>query len=146
MRLLLTAPSAVLVNAPVAKIFAESEAGAFCILPRHADIATILVPGLLTYVPADTRADGEPAAAATATETDAQDGEVVVAIDHGVLVKCADEVRVTCLRAVVAGDLAGAVATVQQRFRQQSEREKRARTMLLRLEADILRRLGELRD
>ncbi|MFO7545895.1 MAG: hypothetical protein R6W77_10410 [Trueperaceae bacterium] len=146
MRLLLTAPSAVLVDAQVAKIVAESEAGSFCILPHHADVATILVPGLLTYVPADPRKDGDAIAAAGAMDPDDQDGEVVVAIDHGVLVRCADEVRVTCQRAVIAGDLAGAVATVQQRFRQQSEREKRARTMLLRLEADILRRLGELRD
>jgi len=146
MRLLLTAPAAVLVDARVAKIVAESEAGSFCILPRHADVATILVPGLLTYVPADRRPDGGAGTGDSAVAPDAQGGEVVVAIDHGVLVRCADEVRVTTQRAIIAGDLAGAVATVQHRFRQQSEREKRARTMLLRLEADILRRLGELRD
>jgi F-type H+-transporting ATPase subunit epsilon len=144
-RLLLTAPSVVLVDALVGKIVAESVAGSFCILPRHADIATVLVPGLLTYVPADPGHDGTADTAST-RQTDRQDGEVVVAIDHGVLVKCADEVRVTCQRAMVAGDLADAVATVQQRFQRESEREKRARTMLLRLEADILRRLGELRD
>jgi F-type H+-transporting ATPase subunit epsilon len=125
-RLLLTAPSGVLVDAPARKIVAESIEGSFCLLPRHADVTTLLVPGLLAYLGEDDR-------------------EVFAAVDHGVLVKAGDVVRVACQRGVVAGDLGEAETTVRERFDVQSEREKRARSTLLRLEADILRRLGELR-
>ncbi len=126
MKLLLSVPTGVLVDTSVRRIVAESDRGSFCVLPRHADTATLLVPGLLAY----TGADGE---------------EVIVAVDDGVLVKTGKQVRVACQRAVVAGDLGSAEATVRERFQSQSEQEKRARSALLRLEADILRRLGELR-
>jgi F-type H+-transporting ATPase subunit epsilon len=125
-KLLVTVPSGVLVDAEARKVVAESQRGSFCLLPRHADVATLIVPGLLIY------------------RTEADD-EVIVAVDHGVLVKAGDSVRVACQRGTVAGDLGDAEATVRERFRVQSEREKRARSALLRLEADILRRLGELR-
>lgn len=126
MRLLVTAPSGVLVDTETRKVVAESPRGSFCLLPRHADVTTLIVPGLLIY-----RSE--------------QDDEVIVAVDQGVLVKAGDVVRVACQRGMVAGDLGDAEATVRERFRVQSEREKRARSTLLRLEADILRRLGELR-
>jgi F-type H+-transporting ATPase subunit epsilon len=126
-RLLLSQQSGVLVDASVRKIIAESDRGSFCLLPRHADTATVLVPGLLAY-------------------TDEAGEEVIVAVDEGVLVKVGEQVRVACQRAVVAGDLGSAEATVRERFQTQSEREKRARSALLRLEADIMRRLGELRS
>ena len=126
MNLLLTVPSDVLIDAPATKILAESTSGSFCLLPRHADTAAVLVPGLLTYV----GEDGD---------------EVVVAIDRGLLVKVGASVRVSCQRAVIAPDLASAEATVRDRFRTKSEGEKRSRNVLLRLEADILRRLGQLR-
>ncbi len=127
MRLLLSLPSGVLVDAPVRKVVAESERGAFCLLPRHADTATVLVPGLLSYL-------------------DEHGDEVIVAVDEGVLVKVGEHVRVACQRAVVAGDLGSAEAMVRERFQTQNEREKHARATLLQLEADILRRLGELRS
>jgi F-type H+-transporting ATPase subunit epsilon len=86
-RLLLTVPTGILVDEPVTKVLAESAEGSFCLLPRHLDLATVLVPG-----PADVRARiGRR--------------EVVVAVDHGVLVKVGADVRVACQRAYVAGDL-----------------------------------------
>jgi F-type H+-transporting ATPase subunit epsilon len=126
-RLLLTVPTGTLVDEPVTKVLAESAEGGFCLLPRHLDLATVLVPGLLTFV----RASG--------------DEEVVVAVDHGVLAKVGADVRVACQRAYVAGDLEEAARTVRERFYVQSEREKRARSTLARLESDVVRRLGELR-
>jgi F-type H+-transporting ATPase subunit epsilon len=126
-RLLLSVPSGVQVDAEVRKVVAESPAGSFCVLPRHADATALLAPGLLGYV-------------------DEGGGETFVAVDHGVLVKAGDVVRAACQRAVVAGDLGQAEATVRERFRVLSDREKRARSALLRLETDILRRLGELRS
>jgi F-type H+-transporting ATPase subunit epsilon len=49
-RLLLSVPTGVLLDEPVTKVIAESPDGSFCLLPRHLDLATVLVPGLLTFV------------------------------------------------------------------------------------------------
>ncbi|MFN2323441.1 MAG: F0F1 ATP synthase subunit epsilon [Trueperaceae bacterium] len=126
MKLLLTVPTEVLLDEPVVKVVAESEAGSFCLLPRHLDLATVLVPGLLTAV----RPDG---------------AEVVVAVDHGVLVKVGGDVRVACQRAFVASDPDDAARAVRERFELTSEREKHARAVLARLEGDVVRRLADLR-
>ncbi|HLV11307.1 MAG TPA: F0F1 ATP synthase subunit epsilon [Trueperaceae bacterium] len=123
MRLLLSVPTGVLVDEAVTKVSAESDRGSFTMLPRHADGAVLLVPGLLSYV----TAAGE---------------EVFVAVDEGVMVKAGPEVRAACRRAVVAGALESAEAALAERLRSQDEHEKRAKAALLRLEAEVLRRLG----
>lgn len=126
MRLLLSMSTEVLLDCRVSKIVAESPEGHFCLLPRHVDIATVLVPGLFSYV--------------------LHDGtEAIVAVDHGVLVKVGDDVRVACERAHAAPDAETAARAVRERFVVQSEREKRARATLARLEVDMVRRLGALR-
>lgn len=127
MKLLVSVPSGVLVDEPVTKVVAEADFGSFAMLPEHADVAALLLPGLLAY--------------------HLHDGsEVFVAVDHGLLVKTGKQVRVACQRAVVAGDLGSAEATVRERFRLRTENEKRARTALIQLETAILRRVGELRQ
>lgn len=126
MRLLLSVPTGVLVDEKVSKVMAESDFGSFAMLEQHADIAALLVPGLLAYHLPDGR-------------------EVFVAVDHGLLVKTGDQIRTACQRAVVAGDLGSAAETVRNRFQVRSENEKRARTALIHLETEILRRVGELR-
>lgn len=126
MRLLLTVPTHVVIDESTDKVTADSVAGSFTLLPRHLDLATVLVPGLLIFE----REGG---------------GEVVVAVDHGVLVKVDEDVRVACQRAFVTGGLGEAEQVVKERFHEQSEREKRSRAALARLETDVVRRLGELR-
>lgn len=126
MRLLITVPTHVVLDEPVVKVVGESPAGSFGLLPRHLDLATLLVPGLLTF----TRPDGE---------------EAIVAVDHGTLVKVGDRIRVACRRALLAGDPQEAEQAVRERFLQESEREKLARAALARLEIDLVRRLGQLR-
>lgn len=126
MRLLITVPTHVLLDEPVVKVVAESPEGSFGLLPRHLDLATLLVPGLLTF----TRPDGE---------------EAIVAVDHGTLIKVGDRVRVACRRALLAGDPQEAEQAVRERFLRESEREKLARAALARLEIDVVRRLGQLR-
>lgn len=54
---------------------AEAENGSFGLLPRHIDVVTALVPGILAYVDGNGR-------------------QHLVGIDEGILVKCGDEVRV----------------------------------------------------
>lgn len=127
MRLLLTVPSGKLVDQSVTRLTAESTHGAFTVLERHADTALLVVPGLLSF-------------------HDDAGSETFVAVDHGVLVKAGGQVRVACQRAVVSGDLGGAEEAVRSRFLEQDEKDKKARTALLRLEAEILRRVGELRN
>ncbi len=126
MNLLLTVPAGVLVDRRVTKVVADADFGSFVLLPKHADVAALLVPGLLSFL-----ADDE--------------AEVFVAVDHGVLVKAGADVRVTCQRAALAGDLASAEETVRERFAVRSESEKRARTTLAQLETEILKRVAELR-
>lgn len=127
MRFLLTVPSGVLVDQSVRRVSAESVHGAFTILERHADTALLVVPGLLAF-------------------HDDENIETFVAVDNGVLVKAGAQVRVACQRAVVSGDLGSAEAAVRSRFLERSESDQRARAALLRLEAEILRRLGEMRN
>lgn len=125
MRLLLSVPTGVLIDESASKVTAESDRGSFSILPKHADGAILLVPGLLSYV--------------------AESGEeVFVAIDEGVLVKAAADVRVACQRATVAGGLEDAESALRDQLQRQSDHENRARTALIRLEAEVMRRLGDL--
>ena len=148
MRLLLSVPSGVLRDVAVARVDALTTAGAWTLLPRHADAATVLRPGLLRFVPTPDDAnaappDGHPATADGGAREAA--GETFVATDHGVLVKVGDVVRVASERAVVAGDLADATRTLREHLTARSEGERRARHALARLEADLVRRLGEIR-
>ena len=126
MKLLLSVPTGVIVDAAVARLSGESDRGSFTLLPRHADGAMVLRPGLLSYV-------------------DEDDAEVFVAVGEGVVVKAGGSVRVACRRAVVAGDLQDARATLMRHLHERSEHERKARSVLMALEADVLRRLGELR-
>jgi F-type H+-transporting ATPase subunit epsilon len=116
----------VLVDEDVNKIVAEAENGHFCLLPRHVDFVASLVPGILSFVSAG---DGV---------------ERLVALDHGILVKCGASVMVSTLNAVRGTDLRSLQATLDERFRDLDEHERRARTALARLEAGTLRRFVEL--
>lgn len=125
MRLLLSVPIGVVLDTPASKVTGESDQGSFTLLPRHADGVMLLKQGLLSYLDED----GE---------------EVFVAIDEGVLVKADRDVRVACRRAVVAGDLANAKVALTRHLDQQSDHDRRARAALLSLEAEVLRRMGDL--
>lgn len=126
MRLLLSVPTGVVLDTRAAKVSGESDRGSFTILPRHADGAMLLRPGLLSYV-------GEDGA------------EVFVAVDEGILVKADRDLRVACQRAVVAGGLEDARSALVEHLHGRSEHERKARSVLLALEAEVLRRMGELR-
>jgi F-type H+-transporting ATPase subunit epsilon len=125
MRLKLLLPSHILIDEPVQKIIAEGQDGSFCLEPRHVDFVSALKPGLLQFI--------------------AKDGqEVFVAIDEGILVKCADEVMISAYNAVRGDDLATLKDTVEHRFRQLDESERIARSALARLEAGVVRRFIQM--
>ncbi len=125
MRLKLLLPSHILIDEPVQKIIAEGQDGSFCLEPRHVDFVSALKPGLLQFI--------------------AENGqEVFVAMDEGILVKCADEVMVSAYNAVRGDDLATLKDTVEHRFRQLDESERIARSALARLEAGVVRRFIQM--
>jgi F-type H+-transporting ATPase subunit epsilon len=123
-RLEILLPGQGLVDEEATKVVAEAEHGWFCLLPRHADVVAALVPGVLIF----TAADG---------------AERLVALDHAMLVKCADEVLVSTWRGVRGEDLATLRQVVEREFLALDDRERVARSALARLEAGVVRRFVE---
>jgi F-type H+-transporting ATPase subunit epsilon len=127
MKLKVLLPTAVFMDMEVRKVIAEAENGAFCLLPRHRDLVTALVPGLISL----TTVDGQ---------------EVFLAVDEGILVKCGAEVLVSTRQAVQGPDLGSLRRTIDEQFGVVDEHEKLARAAVARLEADLARRFLELQD
>jgi F-type H+-transporting ATPase subunit epsilon len=126
-RLKILLPIRVLVDRDVRKIVAEGAEGSFGVLPRHIDLATTLVPGVLLF--------------------ETEDGEEhVIGNDEGTLVKCGDDVLVSVRRAVRGEDLDDLRSTIQHEFLELDERERVARSALARLEAATIRRFGEIAE
>ena len=124
MRLRVWLPTEELLDAEVTRIRAEAENGWFCLLPKHIDFSTALVPGIVAF----TRLSGE---------------KEFLGVDYGVLVKCGPDVSISTRSAVRSPDLATLDATVESQFRVLGERERKTRTFEAKLEADLVRRLIE---
>jgi len=99
--------------------------GAFGILPNHVDFITALIPSVMTL----RLADGT---------------EEIFGLDEGLLVKKGHTVTVATVRGVRGDDLGSLQETVEVSFVQMDEDERQARSALSRLEADMVRRIGEL--
>jgi F-type H+-transporting ATPase subunit epsilon len=127
MRLRITAPHERLVDTDVRKVTAEALDGWFCLLPRHIDVVTELVAGVLVYEDLDGR-------------------ESFVAIDEAVLVKCGDEVLVSTPHGVTGASLGRLRTTVAERLRVRDERDVVARAAMRKLEASFLRGLMDLEE
>jgi F-type H+-transporting ATPase subunit epsilon len=109
----------------VARIVAETRGGAFGILPQRLDCVAALPPGILTY-----EIDGE--------------GERYVAVDEGVLVKAGREVLVSVRRALAGPDLARLRDAVVAQYLTLNEREQSVRSVLMKMEGELLHRLADL--
>jgi F-type H+-transporting ATPase subunit epsilon len=118
-------PTEVLFEVEVSRIKAEAENGWFGLLPRHVDFVTALVPGVMTFEPV-----GKP--------------EEYLAIDHGILVKCGPEVSVSTRNATRGTDLSTLKQQVERQFAEREEKEKSARALEAKLEADLVRGLLEV--
>jgi F-type H+-transporting ATPase subunit epsilon len=125
MHLKVLLPTEVLVDTAVTKVVAEAENGAFCLLPRHIDFVTALVPGLLAF----TVADGQ---------------ETFLAVDEGILVKCGAEVLVSTRQAVQGTDLGTLRQTITAQYQVLDEHEQLARAAVTKLEVALARRFMEL--
>ena len=118
-------PKKILVEEEVRKVVAEGQDGSFCLLPRHVDFVSALVPGLLEYE----TAVGE---------------EFYLAVDEGILVKCGAEVLVSTRNAARGADLGQLQKLIREQFAELDEREKQTRSALAKIEADFVRRFLEL--
>lgn len=127
LRLRLLLPVRTLLDEPVTKIIAEAMDGEFCLLPRHVDFVSALVPGILSCV----RPDG---------------AERYVAVNGGILVKQGFDVSVSTGEAVTGDALERLRERVEREFLVVDEHERTARSALARLEAGVLRRFVQLRE
>ncbi len=125
MELRVLTPGSVVVEATAVKISAEAVNGAFTLLPRHVDLATALAPGLVAYV-------------------DVVDGERLLAVNGGILVKRGRSVRVATPDAVPGESVTDLQRALRASFEEQGESERRSRTALAHLETDAIRRLIEM--
>jgi F-type H+-transporting ATPase subunit epsilon len=125
MELRIVTPGSVVLEATASKVSAEAYDGAFTLLPRHVDLATALVPGLLSYV-------------------DADGVERLLAVDGGILVKRGRAVRLATAEAVAAESVSGLQRAMRESFRERGESERRSRAAMAHLETDAIRRLIEM--
>jgi len=105
----------------VSRVVAETQAGSFGLLPHRLDCVAALAPGILTYETAD-------------------DGEVFLAVDQGVLVKTGPDVLVSVRRALAGQDLGQLRDAVKKQFLSLDEHEQSVRTVMAKLESGFLRR------
>ncbi|MEB0140631.1 MULTISPECIES: F0F1 ATP synthase subunit epsilon [unclassified Undibacterium] len=126
MQLTVLLPTHVLLSVSgVLRMVVETIEGSFGILPQRRDCVAALCAGMLTY-------------------QTAEEGEVFVAVDAGVLVKCGSEIRVSVRRALQSRDLHQLQQAVQQDFRRLDEDEQHLRTVMMKLENSFLHRLTRL--
>jgi F-type H+-transporting ATPase subunit epsilon len=117
-------PREVFLEKEVLKVTAEAQNGSFCLLSHHIDFLSNLVPGILSF---ETK-EGE---------------EEFLAIDEGILLKMGPEIMVSVKDAVKGEKLGTLKGIVGEHFRQEDDRQKKARSVLVKLEADFMRRFLE---
>jgi len=108
----------------VSRIVAQSREGSFGLLPHRLDCVAALAPGILIY------------------ENEAE-GEVYVAVDEGVLVKTGLDVLVSVRNAIGGTDLGKLHEAVEQEFLNLNEGEQSVRSVMAKMESDLIRRLAE---
>ncbi|QDT31979.1 MULTISPECIES: F0F1 ATP synthase subunit epsilon [Thalassoglobus] len=120
-------PTSILLDETVTKVVAEGQNGLFCLLPKHVDFVSALVPGILTF------------------QTEDQ-VEQYLAVGEGILVKTDSIIRVSTRHAVRGTDLGQLRQKVKYEFESLDDRERAARTAIAQLEVDFARRFLQLKE
>jgi F-type H+-transporting ATPase subunit epsilon len=107
----------------VSRIVAETHEGSFGLLLHRLDCVAALAAGILIF------------------ETK-MEGETYVAVDEGVLVKTGSDVLVSVRNAIAGTDLGQLREAVQREFLHLDEREKNVRSVLAKMEGDLMRRMA----
>ena len=126
MNLRIFLPEKIVIDQEVTKVVAEAEDGSFGILPKHIDFAAALIPGIFSF--------------------ESKDGEVFLAIDEGILIKCGSDVWVSTRKAVLGKNLGELKETVEHEFRSLDDRERKTRSILAKLEADFTKRFMKMQE
>ncbi len=125
MRLEILLPHQVYARAEdVMRIVVETPYGSYGLLPHRLDCVMALTAGILTF---ETR----------------ERGEVQVAVDQGILVKAADDVKIAVRNAIGGMALGQLREAVEREFVDIDEDERQMRSVLARLESGFLRRFAE---
>ncbi|MGB5856754.1 MAG: F0F1 ATP synthase subunit epsilon [Oceanisphaera sp.] len=119
-------PTRALFSGTARKVFATAHNGAFTLLVNHTDFVTALVPSILIV-------------------TDETGSELFFAVDEGILIKKDQQVHVAIQRGLQGESLSAINDLVNTHFSAVDEEERVARSALSRLEANIVRRFGDLR-
>lgn len=107
----------------VSRIVVETHEGSLGLLPHRLDCVAALVPGILIFE--------------TKTE-----GEAYMAVDEGVLVKAGSDVLVSVRNAIGGTKLGQLREAVQREFLNLDERERSVRSVLAKMEGDLMRRMA----
>lgn len=113
-------------SAGIKRVVAETTLGFIGIWPNRLDCVAELVPGILAF------------------ETDAE-GETLIAVDEGVIVKAGSEVLISVRNAVGGADLGNLQEVIRQDFLRADELEIGTRSVLAKLESGFVRRFSEFR-
>jgi F-type H+-transporting ATPase subunit epsilon len=119
-------PNELYLEQEVSKIHAVAENGAFCLLEHHVDFVATLVPGLFSFV--------------------SEGNEEFLAVDIGTLVKRGADVFVSVRNAVKGEKLGSLKRTVEENFLRVDDRERKVRSVLSKLEADLARNFLEMEE
>ncbi|MGM0932546.1 MAG: F0F1 ATP synthase subunit epsilon [Bacteroidota bacterium] len=109
----------------VKRVVAETGEGSFGLLPQRLDCVAALIPGIFIY------------------ETEAE-GVRYLAIDEGILVKAGSEVLVSVRNAIGGPDLGKLRESVEKDFMDLDENERKARSVMAKLESGFIYSLEKL--
>jgi F-type H+-transporting ATPase subunit epsilon len=123
MTLKILLPTSKFLEEKVEKVKGEGFEGEFCLRPRHIDYATVLIPGIFSYIP-----------------TSGKDN--YIALDQGILVKQGFKVIMVTRRAI-AGELGQLNEEVENMLAERDELEKQNRSAVAMLEIGFIKRFLE---
>ena len=123
MRVKLILPYRTILDKEAEKITAPGIDGEFQILPKHIDATWSLKSGILTI---DT------------------DKKLYFAINTGVVVKQGDIVYISVFQAIPGDSLRELSETVKKSLTELSDRERKAREVLVKLEAETIKKFTEI--
>lgn len=126
MRLKTLTPSGIVVDERVSRVRFDALDGSFTFLPKHADFATVIVPGLVSFEIEGGKRAGK---------------EVYMACDKGMLVKANTTVLLSVRRAVISENLAELSRTIAEEFKKDEENRKAVNAAMARLEIGLTRQV-----
>lgn len=112
-------------HADVLSMVSETCDGSFGILPHRLDCVAALVPGILIV--------------RTTTA-----GEIMVAVDEGILVKTGPDVIVSVRHAVIGSDLSRLRTIIEHDYKNLDDSEQSARTVVAKIESVFLSQFADL--